>query len=136
MIKRINHIGIAVKTLGLSSDLFSKLFEQSNPHVENVPQQHANIAFFPVGDSSIELIESTAGDSSISKFIDKRGEGIHHICLEVNDIKKEIGRLKSLGFQFVSEQPSEGGDGFLVVFLHPKSTNGVLIELAEKMRQV
>lgn len=135
MITRINHIGIAVKSLGLSSDLFSKIFEQSNPHTENVPQQQANIAFFPVGESSIELIESTAGDSSISKFIDKRGEGIHHICLEVDDIKKEIERLKAHGFQFVSDQPSEGGDGYLVAFLHPKSTNGVLIELAEKIQK-
>ncbi len=134
MIKRINHIGIAVKTLGLSSDLFSKIFGHTNPQVENVPQQNANIAFFPVGESSIELIESTTGDSSISKFIEKRGEGIHHICLEVDSIKKEIERLKAHGFQFVSEQPSEGGDGYLVAFLHPKSTNGVLIELAEKMQ--
>lgn len=133
MIKRINHIGIAVKGLGLSSDLFSKIFEQPHPHIENVPEQNANIAFFPVGESSIELIESAAGNSSISKFIDKRGEGVHHICLEVDDIKKEIDRLKNLGFQFVDDQPSKGGDGFLVVFLHPKSTNGVLIELAEKM---
>ncbi|MBI2429999.1 MAG: methylmalonyl-CoA epimerase [Ignavibacteriales bacterium] len=134
MIKRINHIGVAVKSLGLSSDLFAKIFEQPHPHTENVPQQNATIAFFPVGESSIELIESATQDSSISKFIDKRGEGIHHICLEVDDIKKEIERLKKHGFQFVNDHPDEGGDGYLVAFLHPKSTNGVLIELAEKMK--
>lgn len=133
MIKKINHIGIAVKELGLSSELFSKLFEQSSPHVEPVPQQQATIAFYPVGESSLELIESTSPESAISKFIQNRGEGIHHICLEVDNIRAEIARLKQHGFQFVNDEPSEGGDGYLVAFLHPKSTNGVLIELAEKM---
>lgn len=134
MIKRINHIGVAVQSLGVSSEIFSKLFEQSFPNIEDVPQQNARIAFFPAGESSLELIESTAKDSAVSKFIQKRGEGIHHICLEVDDIEKEIVRLKNLGFQFVNEKPEDGGDGFRVVFLHPKSTNGVLIELAEKIK--
>ncbi len=134
MIKKINHIGIAVKNLGLSSDLFSKLFEQSAPHTESVAEQKASSAFYPVGESSVELIESTTSDSAISKFIEKRGEGIHHICLEVDDIKSEVERLKKHNFQFVNEVPSEGGDGFWVVFLHPKSTNGVLVELCEKMK--
>lgn len=133
MIKKINHIGIAVKNLGLSAELFSKLFEQSPSSVEHVPQQKATIAFYSIGESSCELIESTSADSVISKFIEKRGEGIHHICLEVDNIRAEIARLKQHGFQFVNDQPSEGGDGYLVAFLHPKSTNGVLIELAEKM---
>ena len=134
MIKKINHIGVAVKSLGLSSDVFSKLFEQPQPHTEAVPEQKATISFHPIGETSIELIESTSNDSSISKFIDKRGEGIHHICLEVDDIKGEIERLKNHQFQFVNDVPSEGGDGYWVVFLHPKSTNGVLIELCEKMK--
>ncbi|MEW6061176.1 MAG: methylmalonyl-CoA epimerase [Bacteroidota bacterium] len=133
MIIRISHIGIAVKDLGLSSEIFSKIFELPNPDVEHVPQQKATIAFYPIGESSCELIESTSADSVISKFIEKRGEGIHHICLEVDNIRAEIARLKQHGFQFVNDQPSEGGDGYLVAFLHPKSTNGVLIELAEKM---
>lgn len=132
MIKKINHIGIAVKELELSSELFSKLFGQSSPQVENVPEQSANIAFYPLGESSIELIESTKSDSAIAKFIEKRGEGIHHICLEVDNIRDEIARLKQHGFQFVNDEPSEGGDGYLVAFIHPKSSNGVLIELAEK----
>lgn len=134
MIKRINHIGVAVTSLGLSSELFSRIFDQPQPRTEHVMQQNANIAFFPLGESSFELIESTAHDSSISKFIAKRGEGIHHICLEVDNIKAEIERLKNHGFQFVNDVPSEGGDGYVVAFLHPKSTNGVLIELAEKMK--
>ncbi len=134
MIKKINHIGIAVNSLGLSSEIFSKLFEQSNPHTETVAEQKATISFYPVGDSSLELIESTASDSSISKFIEKRGEGIHHICLEVDDIKSEIVRLKNHQFQFVNDVPTAGGDGYWVVFLHPKSTNGVLIELCEKIK--
>jgi methylmalonyl-CoA/ethylmalonyl-CoA epimerase len=135
MIKRINHIGVAVKNLGLSAELFNTLFEQPQPHTEAVPEQKATIAFYPIGATSIELIESTAPDSSIAKFIDKRGEGIHHLCLEVDDIKAEINRLTEKGFQFVNAEPSAGGDGYWVAFLHPKSTNGVLIELCEKMKE-
>lgn len=134
MITRINHIGVAVKSLGVSSELFDALFGQSAAHTEQVPEQKATIAFYPVGGSSIELIESTAADSSIAKFIDKRGEGMHHLCLETDDINAEIARLKHRGFQFVNEVPSAGGDGYWVAFLHPKSTNGVLIELCEKMK--
>ena len=133
MIQRINHIGVAIKNLGISSELFEKLFGQQKPHTETVAEQKATIAFFPVGETSIELIESTSADSSISKFIEKRGEGIHHLCLETDNIKEEIVRLKNLGFNFVNETPSAGGDGYWVTFLHPKSTNGVLIELCEKM---
>ncbi|MFA6540692.1 MAG: methylmalonyl-CoA epimerase [Bacteroidota bacterium] len=134
MIKRISHIGIAVASLEASGSLFSKLFENPLPIVEHVPRQQAHIAFYPVGESSVELIESMTKDSSVSKFIQKRGEGIHHICLEVEGLDQEIQRLTKHGFQFVTETPTEGGDGFRVVFLHPKSTGGVLIELAEKSR--
>lgn len=134
MIKRINHIGIAVKHLGISSELFSVLFEQPQPHTETVTEQKATIAFYPVGESSFELIESTSPDSSIAKFIDKRGEGIHHICLEVDDIRAEIERLKGHNFQFIQQEPTAGGDGYWVAFIHPKSANGVLIELCEKMK--
>lgn len=134
MITKINHIGIAVKQLGLSSEVFTKLFGSNAAHTEIVPEQKAAIAFYPVGESSIELIESTSPDSAITKFIEKRGEGIHHICLEVDDILAEIDRLKNLQFQFINDIPSAGGDGFLVSFIHPKSANGVLIELCEKMK--
>ncbi len=132
MIKKINHIGIAVQSLGLSTDIFSKLFDGQAPHTEVVPQQQAAISFFPVGESSLELIESDSADSAIAKFIQKRGEGIHHICLEVTGLDEEIVRLKNHGFIFVNDIPTEGGAGYKVVFIHPKSANGVLIELCEK----
>lgn len=132
MIKKIHHIGVAVASLTQSQEIFSKLFAQETPHTEDVPEQHATISFFPVGESSVELIESTSKDSSIQKFLQKRGEGIHHICLEVAGITEEIARLKKHGFEFVNDIPSDGGDGYVVVFLHPRSTNGVLIELCEK----
>jgi methylmalonyl-CoA/ethylmalonyl-CoA epimerase len=134
MIKKINHIGIAVKNLGLSSELFNNLFGEQNPHTELVPEQKATISFYPIGESSVELIESTSSDSTISKFIEKRGEGIHHICLEVDNLKTEIVRLKNHGFQFINDIPAEGGDGYWVAFIHPKSANGVLFELCEKMK--
>jgi methylmalonyl-CoA/ethylmalonyl-CoA epimerase len=136
MIKRITHVGVAVRNLGISRELFSKLLGNNSPHTEKVEEQKATIVFYPIGESSIELIESTEsakGGSSIAKFIEKRGEGIHHICLEVDDIAQEIIRLESLGFQFVDDKPLAGGDGCLVAFLHPKSTNGVLIELSQKI---
>ena len=136
MIKRITHVGVVVSNLGISKELFSKLLGNNSPHTEKVGEQKATIAFYPIGDSSIELIESTEsadGKSSIAKFIEKRGEGIHHICFEVDDVLQEIIRLKSLGFQFVDDKPSPGGDDCLVAFLHPKSTNGVLIELSQRI---
>lgn len=136
MIKRITHVGVAVRNMGISKELFSKLLGNYSPLTEKVEEQKATIAFYPIGESSIELIESTESaqrGSSIAKFIEKRGEGIHHICLEVDDIAEEIQRLTRLGFQFVDEKPSPGGDGCLVAFLHPKSANGVLIELSQKI---
>jgi methylmalonyl-CoA/ethylmalonyl-CoA epimerase len=156
MIKRISHIGVAVKNLGPSKELFSKLLGNNSPHTEKVEAQNATVSFYPIGESSIELIESAEPaerGSSIAKFIEKRGEGIHHICLEVDDIEVEIHRLKKLGFQFVNETPSPGsrlptglsthrvvddslsGEGCIVAFLHPKSTNGVLIELSQNIGQ-
>lgn len=136
MVKRIAHVGIAVKNLRLSKELFSKLLGNNSPHTEKVEEQNATISFYPIGESSVELVESaeTAEGSYVAKFIEKR-EGIHHICLEVDDIENEIQRLKELGFQFVNEKPSPGGRGCMVVFLHPKSTNGVLVELSQKIRR-
>ncbi|MSP64997.1 MAG: methylmalonyl-CoA epimerase [Ignavibacteria bacterium] len=132
MILRIAHIGIAVKNIESSKDIFSKIFEIESPYSEHVPTEKVNISYLPVGDTLIELLEGTDAASTLNKFIDKKGEGIHHISLEVDDIKFEVTRLKKLGFKFVNEEPSIGGDGFIVVFLHPKSTNGVLIELCQK----
>ncbi|MDA0986664.1 MAG: methylmalonyl-CoA epimerase [Bacteroidetes bacterium] len=132
MILKISHIGIAVKDLESSNELFSKLFAQNNPYTEHVPQEKVNLSFFPISDSILELIEPTDASSSLSSFINKRGEGLHHICLEVDDIKYEINRLKKLGFTFINNEPTVGGEGFLISFLNPKSTNGVLIELCQK----
>ncbi|MDE3058172.1 MAG: methylmalonyl-CoA epimerase [Bacteroidota bacterium] len=131
--KRILHIGVAVKDVGMSSQLFAKLFGSGVPQPEIVREQKSQIAFFPIGDSLVELIQATEPGTSIERFIEKRGEGIHHICLEVEGLEAEVERLTKLGFQFVNETPSDGGDGYHVVFLHPKSANGVLIELAEKI---
>ena len=134
MIKRIAHVAIAVKDLGFSKDLFSKLLQNDHPHTESVEQQQATVSFYPVGDSSVELIEalrSPGAGSAITGFIEKRGEGIHHICLEVDNIEQEMDRLKKLGFQFTSAAPFAGGAGCRVAFMHPKSTNGVLIELSQ-----
>ena len=134
MIKRVAHIGIAVKSLGLSKELFSKLLGNDFPRTEKIEEQHATVSFYPVGESSIELIQavdSSGAGEAITTFIDKRGEGLHHICLEVDDIEKEMERLTDLGFYFASKAPFLGGGGCRVAFMHPKSTNGVLVELSQ-----
>lgn len=133
MIKRILHIGVAVRDVGVSAELFAKLFGTDSSHPETVPEQKSQIAFFPIGESLVELIQATEPGTTIERFIEKRGEGIHHICLEVEGLEAEVTRLTKLGFQFITETPSDGGDGYRVVFIHPKSANGVLIELAEKI---
>jgi methylmalonyl-CoA/ethylmalonyl-CoA epimerase len=133
VIKRIAHIGVAVKDMERSEKLFSKLFGIPSSGTEAVPEQKSTITFYPIGNSSVELIESLDSSSAIAKFIDKRGEGVHHICFEVENIEEEIRRLKNSGFQFVKDVPEDGGDGYRIVFLHPKSTNGVLVELCEKL---
>ncbi len=135
MIKKISHIGISVRNLGISNELFAKLLGSAPDHTERVEEQPALITFYPVGKSSIELIESmepAGAGSSIAAFIEKRGEGIHHLCFEVDDIVMEMTRLKNLGFQFVQDRPTPGGDGCLVAFIHPKATNGVLVELSQR----
>ena len=134
MVKRIVHVGIAVKNLGISNELFSRLLGNDSPHTEIIEQQNAVVSFYPVGDSSIELIQavdSSGAGEAITAFIEKRGEGMHHLCLEVDDIEKEMERLTNLGFHFTSKAPFVGGRGCRVAFMHPKSTNGVLIELSE-----
>ena len=129
---KIEHLGIAVKSLGLSDDLFAKLLGEESYKKESVEREGVTTSFYKVGDSKIELLEATREESPISKFIEKKGEGIHHIAFGVDDILFEIERLKKVGFQFISEEPMEGADNKLVVFLHPKSTNGVLVELCQE----
>ncbi|TYA52163.1 methylmalonyl-CoA epimerase [Formosa maritima] len=132
---KIEHIGIAVKNLNESNDLFSKLFGKPHYKIEKVASEGVNTSFFKVGENKIELLEATKPDSPIAKFIEKKGEGIHHIAFDVTDIEAEISRLKEEGFIVLNETPKKGADNKLVAFLHPKSTNGVLIELCQDIKK-
>jgi len=132
MLKKVEHIGIAVKQLTESNLLFTKLFGKESYKMEKVEREGVNTSFFILGETKIELLEATRPDSAIAKFIEKRGEGIHHLAYEVDDILAEISRLKNEGFEFISETPKEGADNKLIVFLHPKCTNGVLVELCQE----
>lgn len=132
MINKIEHIGIAVKDIKTSNTLFEKLFGESHYKIEKVESEGVKTSFFKVGNNKIELLEATDEDSQIAKFINKKGEGIHHIAFDVDDIHQEIKRLQSEGFVVINEKPKKGADNKLVVFLHPKSTNGVLIELCQE----
>lgn len=131
---RIEHIGIAVKSLKSSNTLFAKLFGEAHYKEELVASEGVNTSFFKVGDTKIELLEATKNDSPIAKFIEKKGEGIHHIAFEVDDIETEIKRLKKEGFIVLNNTPKQGADNKLVAFLHPKETNGVLIELCQEIK--
>lgn len=132
--KKIEHIGIAVKNLEDSNVLFAKLFGTPHYKIESVESEGVNTSFFKVGPNKIELLEATKPDSPIAKFLEKKGEGVHHIAFAVKDIKKEILRLKSEGFIVLNETPKKGADNKLVAFLHPKSSNGVLIELCQDIK--
>lgn len=131
---KIEHLGIAVKNLEQSNDLFKKLFGKEPYKLETVESEGVSTSFFMMGESKIELLEATDPTGSIAKFIEKKGEGIHHIAFEVADIYSEMERLKNEGFTLLSEQPKKGADNKLICFLHPKSANGVLIELCQEIR--
>jgi methylmalonyl-CoA/ethylmalonyl-CoA epimerase len=133
MINKIEHIGIAVKSLKDSNKLFESLFGKSHYKIESVESESVNTSFFKLGESKIELLEATNDDGPIAKFIAKKGEGIHHIAFDVDDIEAEIERLKKEGFIVLNEKPKKGADNKLVAFMHPKSTNGVLIELCQEI---
>jgi methylmalonyl-CoA/ethylmalonyl-CoA epimerase len=126
---KLSHLGIAVRDLDRAEELFAKLLGDSHIHREEVADQKVHIASFDLEGTMIELTAPATPDSPISKFLEKRGEGIHHIALEVEDVAKEIARLKGEGFQMIDEEPRLGSHGMTIAFLHPKSTNGVLIEL-------
>lgn len=132
---KIEHIGIAVKDIKQSNELFAKLFGESHYKIETVESEGVNTSFFKVGDNKIELLEGTHSDSPITKFIEKQGEGIHHIAFDVTDIESEIARLEKEGFIVLNKTPKKGADNKLVAFLHPKSTNGVLIELCQDIKE-
>ncbi|MCC5920286.1 MAG: methylmalonyl-CoA epimerase [Cyclobacteriaceae bacterium] len=133
MFKKVEHIGIAVKSLKDSNHLFEKLFGKEHYKIEAVESEGVNTAFFQLGETKIELLEATKDDSPISKFIEKKGEGIHHIAYEVEDIEAEISRLKEEGFTVLNDKPKKGADNKLVAFLHPKSTQGVLVEICQEI---
>lgn len=127
--KKVEHIGIAVKSFASSVPLFEKLLNTDCYKTELVESENVNTAFFRTGETKIELLESTDPNGVIAKFIEKKGEGIHHIAFDVEDIHAEMKRLKEEGFLLLSETPKQGADNKLVCFLHPKSTGGILIEL-------
>ena len=133
MIKKIEHIGIAVKDLKKSEELFEKLLGEKPYKTEKVKSEGVNTSFFKVTDQKVELLHATNEESPISKFIEKRKEGIHHLALHVDSIKNEVERLEGLGFEFISTTPKKGADNKMIVFLHPKTTNGVLVELCEEI---
>ena len=131
---KIEHVGIAVKDIKRSNELFSKIFGILPYKQEVVESENVLTSFFMVGDNKIELLEASEYTSAIAKFIDKKGEGIHHIAFEVKDIYAEMKRLKEEGFKLLSEQPKKGADNKLICFVHPKDTNGVLIELCQEIK--
>ena len=133
MIKKIEHIGIAVKDLKKSEELFEKLLGEKPYKTEDVKSEGVATSFFKVADQKVELLHATTEESPISKFIEKRKQGVHHLALHVDSIKNEVERLEGLGFEFISTIPKKGADNKMIVFLHPKTTNGVLIELCEEI---
>jgi methylmalonyl-CoA/ethylmalonyl-CoA epimerase len=128
---KIEHIGIAVKNIEEANKVYESLLGAAHYKTEKVESEGVATSFFKCGDSKIELLEAISDDSPIAKFIEKKGEGIHHIAFAVTDIKAEVKRLENEGFRVLNEEPKKGADGKLVVFLHPKSSHGVLVELCQ-----
>jgi methylmalonyl-CoA/ethylmalonyl-CoA epimerase len=131
--KNIEHIGIAIKDLGVSIPLFEKLLNTNCYKQEVVESEKVRTAFFQQGETKIELLESTSEDGVIAKFLERKGEGIHHIAFEVANIDEEIERLKKEGFELINEKPKKGADNKLVCFLHPKTANSILIEICQEI---
>lgn len=134
MMLRIEHLGIAVRNLESANKLFSALLGTPSYKTESVEREMVSTSFFKVGGSKIELLEATDPQSPIAKFIDKKGEGIHHIAFEVEDIRLAMDRLRKEGFELLADEPKKGADNKLICFLHPKSTNGVLVEICQEIR--
>ncbi len=131
---RLEHIGIAVKDLEDSNELFEKMLGRPHYKTEEVASEHVKTSFFKIGESKVELLEATAPESAIAKYVEKRGEGLHHIAFEVEDIYAEMERLRKEGFRLLNEEPKRGADNKLVCFVHPKSANGVLLELCQEIK--
>ncbi len=132
MLKKIEHLGIAVQSIDESLKIFESLLGSKCYKIESVESESVKTAFLMIGDSKIELLEATNPDSAIGKFLQKKGQGIHHIAFDVEDIVTEIERLKKEGFELIHVSPKEGADNKIIAFLHPKSTEGVLIELCQE----
>lgn len=135
MIKKIDHIGIAVKSIEKQIKFYAEILGLGTPAIEIVPDQKVKTAMFPVGEVRIELLEATSDDSPIAGFIEKRGEGIHHIAYLVDDLEKQLKELKMRNVRLVDEKPHPGTKGSSIAFLHPKSTFNVLIELCQGITQ-
>jgi methylmalonyl-CoA/ethylmalonyl-CoA epimerase len=133
MIQNIDHIGIAVADVAAANTLFARLLGREHYKIEEVQGEGVFTSFFQVGGTKIELVAATRPDSPIAKFVAKRGEGIHHIAIEVTDIRAEMLRLQREGFELLNDEPKRGADNKLICFLHPKTTNGVLVELCESI---
>lgn len=133
--QKIEHIGIAVKDLEIGNEIYKNLFGAAHYKIEEVASENVKTSFLRVGPNKIELLEATSPDSAIAKYIEKRGEGIHHIAFAVTDIRSEMQRLESQGFRLLNKEPKRGADNKLVCFVHPKSANGVLIELCQEISE-
>lgn len=134
--KKIEHIGVAVKDLNRSIAIYEKLLNTDCYKTEQVASELVNTAFFKTGENKVELLQATAPDSAIAQFIDKKGEGIHHIAFLVDDILAEMERLHKEGFVLLSDSPKKGADNKMVCFVHPKDTNGVLIEICQEIKWI
>ena len=133
MVEKVEHIGIAVKNIEEANKVYEKLLGVAPYKTETVESEGVNTSFFQTGESKIELLQATKPESAIAKFIEKKGEGIHHIAFAVKDLKAEIKRLKKEGFTIINETPKKGADNKLICFVHPKNTQGVLIELCQEI---
>ncbi|MGH9363319.1 MAG: methylmalonyl-CoA epimerase [Thermoanaerobaculia bacterium] len=131
MLKRLDHLGVAVRSLAPALALYRDRLGLAVEGVEEVPQEKVRVAFLPLGDTRLELLEPTADDSPVARFIDKRGEGLHHLCFEVEDLDGVLARLPGSGIELLPGYPRPGAEGGRVAFLHPRSTGGVLMELRE-----
>lgn len=131
MMRKIEHIGIAVADLEKSNELFARLLGIEHYKTESVESEGVATSFFQIGDTKVELLQASRPDSPIAKYLEKKSEGVHHIAFEVEDIHAEVKRLKEAGFEILNETPKQGADNKIVVFLHPRSTNGVLVELCQ-----
>lgn len=133
--RKIEHIGIAVADLEKSNALFARLLGKEHFKTELVEGEGVETSFFQLGETKVELLQATRDDSPIAKFIERKSEGVHHIAFDVEDIQAEVERLKAEGFEILNETPKLGADNKLVVFLHPRSTNGVLVELCQEISE-